>query len=218
MKRNLFKQLEERLFVRRTYRINPSKGFETLARHHAFLQRDNFDPARITPVVDETKNVFICADMCVRGPGGQAALAKQWKLPLPADYLDFTHHYAEYILATRCPVRISPAATVETETLGAREGSDIPEEAPHRLFHFAMIIGEPGDFIFRWSENFKKMDVVVARDCSVTGPKELLGPKGDQYITDANFTAWLTRMLDTEGYPLVPGKRELWRSGLKRIK
>ena len=68
------------------------------------------------------------------------------------------------------------------------------------------------------SENFKKMDVVVARDCSVTGPKELLGPKGDQYITDANFTAWLTRMLDTEGYPLVPGKRELWRSGLKRIK
>ena len=216
--KDLFQRLEKRLKERRTYRINPTKGFETLERQYTFLQRDHFDPARIPPVVDDANNLFTCADMCVRGPGDQAALAKQWKLPLPADYLKFVPHYAEYILATRCPVLICPAAAVESGTLGARQGDNIPEETPHRLFYFAWIIGDGGDFSFRWSENFKKMDVVVARDGSVTGPRDLLGPKGDRYVTDANFTAWLTRMLDTEGYPLVPGKRELWRSCLKRIK
>ena len=216
--KDLFQRLEKRLSERRTYRINPTKGFETLERQYDFLQRDHFDPARIAPVVDEANNLFTCADMCVRGPGDQAGLAKKWALSLPADYLDFTKHYAQYTLATRCPVHISFAAFVETDTEGARQGDGIPDETPHRLFYFSRIIGESGRFSFRWSENFKKMDVVVARDCSVTGPRELLGPKGDQYITDANFTAWLTRMLDTEGYPLVPGKRELWRSCLKRIK
>lgn len=216
--KELLARLEQRLKECRTYRTNPTRWFETLDRQYEYMQRHHFDPARIEPVVDEANNLFVCADMCVCGPGDQAALAKKWKLPLPADYLEFTNHYAEYLLATRCPVLISSKKYVELDTEGVRQGRNIPEETPHRLFYFSSIIGEPGNFIFRWSENFKKVDVVLARDYGLTGPSELLGPKGDQYVTDANFTAWLTRMLDTDGYPLGRGKRDLWRSGLKRIK
>ena len=62
------------------------------------------------------------------------------------------------------------------------------------------------------------MDVALIEDYAEIGEEELLGPDGDKYVTDPDFTSWLTRMLDTDCYPLVPGQREPERAGLKRIK
>jgi len=40
------------------------------------------------------------------------------------------------------------------------------------------------------------------------GEPHLLGPEGDSCVTDADFTSWLARMIETDGYPLKPGRRE----------
>jgi hypothetical protein len=149
--------------------------------------------------------------------GGQAALGRKWNVHLPEDYLQFCSLYSEYVLAGLCSIHLECADQLEI-LCNVRDGWNVPKETPHRLFYFARVVGKCGYFVFRWSENYQKMDVVFAEDYGDIGEPGLLADDGDKYVTDPDFTTWLTRMLDTDCYPLVPGRREPMRAGLKRIK
>lgn len=61
------------------------------------------------------------------------------------------------------------------------------------------------------------MDIVIVRDYVEINESELLGPRGDSYVTDQSFTEWLARILQTDGWPLAPGDFDFLHSGLKRL-
>lgn len=214
----LFDQLEARLSGRQVYRVNPNYGFNDLEKEYNSLQIRSHDLTRLPPDYDEEQELFFCSDMCVRGPGGHEALGQQLGIPLPADYLEFTRRYSEYLLASRCPVRIENAQSAGDMTRALRLSCNLPLGPPYVLFVFSVKPRDPSEFLFRWSPDFQKMDVVICEDYGDYGEPELLGPEGDQYVTDASFTAWLQRMLDTEGYPLFPGKPNPLDGCLTRLK
>lgn len=200
----LFERLERRLVESREYPIVPKGYFAGLERSYAHFQREDPDPTRREAKWSPRKKTITYLDWCIRGPGTQRQLAEAMGLDLPADFLLFCERYREYLIAGRCPVHTIAAAEIEQTTVGLREGWDVPKTNRHRLFTFARIVDEPGHFFFRWSEDKKTMDVVVMEDYGMVGEPMLLGPDGDRYITDRTFTGWLTRMLDTDCFPLTP--------------
>lgn len=200
----LFERLERRLVESREYPIVPKGYFAGLERSYAHFQREDPDPTRREAKWSPRKKTITYLDWCIRGPGTQRQLAEAMGLDLPADYILFCDRYREYLIAGRRPVHITAAEEIEQTIVGLREGWDVPLSTPHRLFHFAQIVEETGNFAFRWSEDGKTMDVVVAEDFGVVGEPILLGPNGDRYITDRTFTDWLTRMLDSDCFPLTP--------------
>jgi len=210
--------LKCRLQIRRAYRIKPDGFFSDLKSEYEDLQRRAYDPTRHLPTLDDAKTTLEYADMAVLGSGGQEALAKRWGLALPDDYVAFCSEFKEYVLATRNPVYTERSKAIESITRGLREGRDIPWKTEHRLFYFAQIVGTCGYFVFRWSKARKRVDIVLAEDYGEVGEPELLGKDGDSYVTDVDFTAWLQRMIDTDGYPLKPGRRESMNASLTRIK
>jgi hypothetical protein len=213
----LFQRLEKRLKERRIYQIKPGGFYFTLDQPYNYLQDKNYDPNRKNSEFNPHSETVVFSDMCVRKPGTPEALGQKWGLNLPEDYLEFCSLYSEYVLAGRCAIHLESAEWLE-KLCNVRDGWDVPKETPHRLFYFARVVDECGYFVFRWSENYQKMDVVFAEDYGDIGEPGLLADDGDKYVTDPDFTTWLTRMLDTDCYPLVPGRREPMRAGLKRIK
>jgi hypothetical protein len=210
-------ELEKRILERRTYRIEADGFFVTLEREYENFQATAPDPTRNAPVYDSKSRTLIYSDMCVQASGGQAALAEEWGLLLPEDYLEFCRDYGEYVLAGRCPVHILSSYGIRMDTSGIRDAWDVPRGTPHRLFCFAHIGGEPGCFAFRWSRSLETLDIVIIDDYGVVGEPDLLGPDGDQYVTDPDFTSWLRRMIDTDCYPMAPGRKEPDHEGLIRI-
>jgi hypothetical protein len=189
---------------------------EFITRAFGGMQHRKFDLHRIPPVFDKKKNRFRAADISIIGQGSQPELAKEWGIPLPDDYSAFCTHFQEYILMTQSPVHLLHVEDIREIDDALRSAWDVPKNAGRRLFYFAQIIGEPAHFVLRWDEGFKKMDVAVSEDYGVVGEPELLGSAGERFRTDADFASWLTRMIETDGNPLIPGNnsRHLW---LKRV-
>lgn len=214
----LFDQLEARLSNYQLYQVDPNFGFIDLQLEFRYWQQLDFDPDRREPDFDENNNLLFCSDFCSRGPGEQEEVGRMFGIPLPADYLAFTERYSRYLLANRCPVELFPAKDIKNRIHALRISRHLDMQPPFRLFPFAEPARDPSFFAFRWSPDYRKMDVVFCEDSSDYGEPELLGPEGDQYVTDASFTAWLQRMLDTEGYPFIPGKPDPLYGGLTRLK
>jgi hypothetical protein len=178
---NLLLLLKRRVDEVRSYRLQPDGGgWGDLAEQIAYLLRESGKPVigRL-PVCRRGK--FIFTDMAIDKPGDQTVLAAKWGLNLPQDYGVFCSRYAEYLFAGRISYQIWDADRVEEQTIALRQGWDIRESAPHRLFPFANPVGVPGYFALRWSPDFSRTDVVYCWDYGDVGETHLLGTDGDRW-------------------------------------
>lgn len=209
--------LKQRLSHHWTYRISPEGEYVTLKWEFDDFQQRKPDPARFEPKFDSEAMTLEFSDMAVTGPGGQGSLARAWGLVLPKDYRKFCDTFDEYILATRIPVSILSAEAIEETTRLLRGGWGIPAEQEHRIFPFAEIVGASDLFALRWNADLSQVDVVLAEDLGSVWEPVLTGEDGDSYVTDPDFTAWLERMIRTDGCPLKPGRRESTSRWIKRV-
>jgi hypothetical protein len=196
----LLLKLDERLRTRRKFDA-PSDNFVRYSRH---LQGDK-DFLGKTPIIKA--EFFESSDMALVGPGDQMKLGIEFGLPLPEDYLKFCSRFEEYYFVGFAHLHIWNASHAKDTALTFRSIEDISQSLPHRLFHFASNYDLPGFFSFRWSADYKKMDVVYVWDYGDVSVNDLLGPKGDRFVCDTSFTSWLSRMIETDGRPIFPGKR-----------
>ena len=202
----LLEQIEGRIAIMRNYsNANeysiPSDDLKRCADH----LRKGKNCLGHDPVIKQ--NSYTTSDICLLGPGMQKKLGVEWGLPLPQDYLTFCARFDDYLFAGGAFLVLNSADDVRESVISARQAVDMEMKTKHRLFHFASVIGLSGYFSFRWSENLEKMDIVFVWDYGDVGQFELLGEPGDRYSSDPDFTSWLTRMLETDGIPLFPGKR-----------
>ena len=204
--------LERRLSERRNYRIPPNGFISTLEQEYENLQVADPSEARESPTYLPRQKLLTFSDMCIRGPGGQTALAKKWRLSLPQDYFAFCKTYSEYVFAGRTPFRLLGADEIYSEN-GIREAWDVPNAAPRRLFYFARVVDVAAHFAFRWNKDFNKLDIVFSWDYGDIGEPILLGRDADRFVSDQDFTSWLSRLLQTDGHPVFPGKRIPMASG-----
>lgn len=209
----IFRQLEARLAAKRTYKISPDSFLTPLQRQYEHQQMLSPTDARKKPNYRPRAKQIDCSDMCIRGPGGQAALAAQWGVTLPADYLEFCSRYSEYILAGKVPIRINRAEEVGDSVESLRLARDIDRSTPVRIWYFSEVVEISAGFAFRWNENYSKRDIVYSWDYGDIAEPELLGKNGNHFKSDATFTDWLHRMLKTDGHPVFPGKRKPTSSG-----
>lgn len=196
----LLMKLDARLKLKSHFSF-PSANFELYVSH---LQRDE-NSLGLPFIIHDSS--FESSDMALLGPGDQKELGIDLSLPLPEDYLKFCSRFSEYILMGLSAARIYKASEAKDSIIAARDVMDIDSKVPHRLFHFASVFDLPGYFSFRWSEDYKKMDVVFVWDYGDVSVNDLLGPKGDRFVCDTSFTSWLSRMIETDGRPIFPGKR-----------
>jgi len=156
--------LKWRLSQKWTYRTKPDGYFVNLEWEYEDLQQRAYEPSRIAPEQDEARTTLQYSDMAVLGVGDHETLAERWGLKLPDDYVAFCSEFKEYVLATRNPVCLDRAKVIEEMTKAQREGWDIPWAKKHRLFYFARIVDATSDFALRWSEDMKRVDIVLAED------------------------------------------------------
>lgn len=197
---DLLLKLDERLKLRSHFGF-PSHNFEHYVSN---FQRDKNALGLPFMIHDDS---FESSDMALLGPGDQRELGNELGLPLPEDYLKFCSRFEEYISVGQSAAHIWNATEAKDTVLTFRNILDIDPRAPHRLFHFASIFDLTGFYSFRWSADYKKMDVVFVWDYGDVSVNDLLGPKGDRFVCDTSFTSWLSRMIETDGRPLFPGKR-----------
>lgn len=196
----LLLKLDERLKRRRKFDA-PSDNFERYSRH---LQANKHFLGK-PPVIKA--EFFESSDMALVGPGDQMKLGLEFGLVLPEDYLKFCSRFEEYLLIGIAHVLIESAVGVKESVIGSRQAVELEKSFPHLLFNFAYPFDLSGYYAFRWSADFKKMDVVFVWDYGDVSVNDLLGPKGDRFVCDTSFTSWLFRMIETDGRPLFPGKR-----------
>ncbi len=197
---DLLLTLDERLKKRRKFDA-PSDNFERYARH---IQKDKHFLGG-TPIIKAES--FESSDFALLGPGDQMKLGIELGLTLPEDYVKFCSRFEEYLLVGFSHGEIWNASEAKDSIIAARDVMDVDPKVPHRLFHFASVFDLPGYFSFRWSPDFKKMDVVFVWDYGDVSVNDLLGPEGDRYVCDNSFTSWLSRMIETNGCPLFPTER-----------
>ncbi len=223
----LIEDLKRRLVETRNYSSKP--GTRVNFPFHEFDLYPVIDPKvkRFKPKVNKEWTAMEVVDMAIMRRGGQEELAKQWGLRLPADYIAFCEAFDYYLLSMRNPISILDAGRIESQTTWKRRYYwHIPRSLPHRLFTFAQSVPTHGpllpeerceDFSFRWKPNREAPEVVHSNFARIS-EEVLLGPGGDEFVTDESFTAWLQRMIETDGYPLVPGRTEPGNGGTIRVK
>ena len=155
-------------------------------------------------------------DFWVTGPGGQSALADQWKITLPADYLEFCSLYKTYTLIGRNAITILGAREVEEITLALRVGEEVSPEDPYCLYRFAMVEASPWHFMFRYSDDGVFQDVAFAAYTDAD-EWEILGGNEAQYFSDRSFSDWLKRMMETDGVPLRRNFVDEFEASTQRI-
>lgn len=202
----LMEQLEQRIKVIRKYSNEEDCSIpsDDLKRFADYLLKGG-DCLGHSPIIG--KKTYKASDMAHLGPGSQKKLGVELKIPLPEDYLTFCSRFDEYLFAGGAFIVVNSAADVMESVISARQAVEMDPQTRHRLFHFASIIGISGYFSFRWSQNFEKVDIVFVWDYGDVGQFDLLGEPGDRFSSDADFTSWLARMIETDGIPLFPGKR-----------
>jgi len=210
--------MKQRLNEVRTYRAAPDACVAIPDQQYEILQGIDRQPDRIAPKVNKSRTRVEMADMAAMGRGGQGKLAEKWGLLLPPDYAAFCDVFKEYVLATRNSVHIHDCQIIEETTHNLRKGWHYPQNSPHQILYFAEIVELSGHFVFRWRPGRNTPEVLLAEDYGVIGEPGLLGGDGDLLVTDPSFSAWLTRMIETDGYPLMPGREEPEFDSLKRVK
>lgn len=156
-------------------------------------------------------------DLAVSGPGQQRVLASEWEMDLPHDYLSFCSIYSQYLFVGRVSYVVWDEGSIRNQIESLRSGWDVPSSAPHRLFPFASPAGELACFAFRWSSTTSQMDVVYCWDYGDVGEEHLLGTEGETFVSDANFTSWLQRMIQSDGAPAFPGGKVPTSSGMMEV-
>jgi len=201
---SLINQLEQRLKTMRLYsnEDEDSRPEFEVKRYADHLKRDD-NCLGYSPIIG--KKSYHASDMCLLGPGAQKELGVEWNLPLPQDYLAFCSKFDDYLFAGGAFFVLETAAEVKESVLDARNAVDFDPSSKHRLFNFSHVKGMPGYFAFRWSKDYRKMDVVFAWDYGDVCVPDLLGEPGDRFSSDPDFTSWLARMIETESTPLFPG-------------
>jgi len=150
------------------------------------------------------RGVIEYSDLCIRGGGDQEELAEQLKFPLPDDYRFFCSIYREYLIGGRSLIRLWDADDIREEIEGVRDGWSVPRSEPVKLFYFARLPHETARFALRRRPD-GEVDVVFSWDYGDLGEPVICSDQGDRFRSDASFSAWLERMIETDGYPLFPG-------------
>lgn len=194
--------LEQRLEQGRQYTVAPGGYVTDFSQQVAQMQETRQPLLGSLPAAAGSRSVYY--DMAVHGPGGQELLAQTWGLKLPQDYAAFCTRYSQYLFAGRASYHLWQAADIEAQVVGLRQGWGMAENAPHRLFPFARSVGESACFALRWSSDLSSVDVVYCWDYGDVGEAHLLGHEGDRFVSDRDFTAWLTRMIESDGSPAFP--------------
>ena len=153
-------------------------------------------------------------DLAVSGPGQQRVLAGEWGIELPHDYLSFCSAYSQYLFVGRASYVVWDEVSIRHQVESLRSGWGVASSTPLRLFPFASPAGEPAYFAFRWSSTTSQMDVVYCWDYGDVGEEHLLGAEGEAFVSDASFTAWLQRMIQSDGAPAFPGGNVPMASGM----
>ncbi len=196
---DLLPLLEHRLAETRHYEV-ASNGYVTDFSQEVGLMQESRQPMLGT-MPSTTGSRFVFSDIAINGPGDQFLLAQRWGLSLPEDYLSFCTRYLEYLFAGRASYHLWNAPRIEEHVVGLRQGWNMAENTPHRLFPFARAVGSSAYFALRWSRDLSSVDVVYFWDYGDVGEEHLLGREGDRFVSDPDFTSWLTRMIATDGSP-----------------
>lgn len=174
---------------------------------YAVTARSPNGVAASAPVFEEEDRILTTSDMWVAGPGGHEAIAEEFGMLLPEDYLGFVRNYSEYTLVRNVMLWLLPAEEVaEYASVFRRDewGDESGDDVPHSVFPFALV-RLSGGLLFAFRQlSPRKVDVVFF-DSGATSEFELMGPQAARFTSDTSFSDWLLRMVQTEGLPFRPG-------------
>jgi hypothetical protein len=202
----LLSKLAERVATPRRYTTGDDWWLEAMKEEYAKMKSaGGRDFAGAKPGKGPTRGIMEYSDLCIRGGGDQAELAEELGFPLPDDYRFFCSIFREYLIGGRSIIRLYDADDIREEIAGVRDGWDVPASEPVRLFYFARLPAETARFALRRKPD-GELDVVFSWDYGDLGEPVICSDQGDKFRCDVSFSAWLERMIETDGFPLFPGQ------------
>jgi hypothetical protein len=203
-----FLDFERSLFERRLYRstamISDVLG-EAAEEMGGTFDLQPFDPK------EETVDVYHASNFALNASDPKAIESVQKELrlpqPLPGDFLAFWRRWERAVLVLRSDYwLLSPAQMIEINTNYAQYSPRCSGHngGQHRLIRFAEIGEGSGDYAaLRLQPGKSEWDVCYIGHEYWTESAEL-DLDNEKWGTDPNFTAWLDRLLKTDGWPTLP--------------
>jgi hypothetical protein len=141
-------------------------------------------------------------------PGGLKAVEDAFGITLPDDFIEFYSQWSQVLLVLREAYWIMPAGQIVE--INKRWRGPNYDKFPCNLVRFAQYFNESGQhFALRRKRPSSSWTVAVVDDSDYHVDDEDAGTDAQDYrTTDADFTAWLHRMLETDGTPWFPGHDE----------
>ena len=188
----------------RTYRADRGYG-EAVADYHERCLRYRDGRAAHPAEYNRKTKLLRSSDVWVPGPGQHGRLAQEWGITLREDYLAFSAEYTQYVLVRRIAIWIFPPHDVrEVRQMNQRVGKPTKGQ-PSVIYPFAGFVDREGIYAFRQISPLET-DVVLF-DAGMTSEVELMGPQAARFHSDATFSDWLVRLVETDGLPDQPGAK-----------
>ena len=191
-----FSFFESSLKTKRTYRTPYTANVEMLMDH---------DEQGVIEMVSESVEEMVFRATHLLKPGfadGIRSVERKFEVTLPQDMHDFYRRWGSGYLVFLREYRLMPPSEIIEEVISFRTIRKERADMPKRMFRFCEL--EDSNF-FAVRQNWSNGDwEVIYADIGDTD-QELQGEYGDSCVTDASFTAWLKRMVDTDGWPICPG-------------
>ena len=201
----LLSKLAERVATSRRYTTGDDWWRVAMKEQYAEMKSaGGRDFAGAKPAKGPKSGTVEYGDLCIRGGGGQEELAEELGFPLPDDYRFFCSIFREYLIGGRSLIRLWDADDIRDLIEGVRDGWDVPRSEPVKLFYFARLPDETAHFALRRKPD-GEVDVVFSWDYGDLGEPVICSDRGDKFRYDVSFSAWLERMIETDGFPLFPG-------------
>jgi hypothetical protein len=140
--------------------------------------------------------------------GGVKEVEETFAITLPDDFKSFYNEWSQALLVLREAYWIMPASGIIEATQSMR--GDYDAQRPCNLIRFARLFDSPDHFFsLRRKSPSSQWKIAKVDDGEMPVADGDIGDDSADYmVTDANFTDWLKRMLETDGTPWFPGNDE----------
>lgn len=200
-----FHFLEQRLIETRSY--------DYTAGHIEFIQRETgrmcqaYPGAFFPTFSDGPVGNWNCSSTTVSHVAappeeGIRSIEERFNIRLPADFNEFYRVHNEALIMTRNPVLIMNPEQIIAVSNELREAHEVRKDLPRHIIRFGWL-GTDSHFLLRYCKEANDWEVMISSYSHATDA-ELQDRTAWGTPCDKSFTAWLRRMIETDGAPLHP--------------
>lgn len=131
---------------------------------------------------------------------GAKIIEETFSIRLPSDFLAFYSLWNEGLLLVRNPIKILAPKDILELTAEIRDAQQAPYQLPFHTIRFGEL-NPSFHYALRFDSIAKDWEVALCAS-DETRDVEFQSLEYESCATDKTFTAWLHRMLDTDGAPL----------------